>query len=148
MRRIVVPLFLFWALSACATHTVPRPQRTPQEVVAEHLDALNHCDYARLLALYPPEVHLFLPGGRVVKGREQAAEIYRQTIQPFKDGGACGLRFEAVTTFTVDGTVNVQWRATADFLAEPYLGADAYVTKGGMMWAQVTTYDRAQIQAK
>ena len=40
------------------------PQRTPQAVVNEHLDALNHCDYSRLMALYPAEVPLFLPGGR------------------------------------------------------------------------------------
>lgn len=124
------------------------PHRTPQQVVAEHLDALNHCDYARLMALYPPEVHLFLPGGQVVKGREQVAAIYRQTVKPFKDGGACGLTFEAQTTFPVEDTVNVQWRASADFLAAPYLGADAYVTRDGMMWAQVTTYDRTQIQAR
>ena len=127
MKSNVVCVFLFLALStACATATTPlKPQRTPEAVVNEHLDALNHCDYSRLMALYPPEVHLFLPGGQVVKGREQVAEIYRQTVKPFKDGGACGLRFEAETTFTVDGTVNVQWRATADFLAAPYLGADA-----------------------
>jgi len=150
MKRNVVAVFLLLALSAAgAVRTAPvKRQRTPQEVVNEHLDALNKCDYARLMALYPPEVHLFLPGGQVVKGREQVAEIYRQTVKPFKDGGACGLKFEAQTTFTVEGTVNVQWRASADFLAAPYLGADAYVTKGGMMWAQVTTWNRAEIRVK
>jgi hypothetical protein len=30
----------------------------------------------------------------------------------------------------------------------PYRGADAYFTKNGLMWAQVTTYDHAQIKAK
>ena len=37
-------------------------------------------------------------------------------------------------------TINTQWRAEADFLTEPYRGADAYVTKGGLMYAQVTTF--------
>ena len=126
----------------------PAPERTPQAVVNEHLDALNHCDYDRLMALYPPEAHLFLPGGQVVKGREQVAATYRQAVKPFKDGGVCGLTFAAQTTFPVGDTVNVQWQATADFLAEPYLGADAYVTRGGLMWAQVTTFDRAEIRVR
>ena len=62
--------------------------------------------------------------------------------------GSCGLKFAAEQTFKVGDTVNVQWVATADFLAAPYRGADAYVTHDGLMWAQVTTYDHAQIKAK
>jgi ketosteroid isomerase-like protein len=116
--------------------------------VNEHLAALNRCDYGRLMALYPPNVHLFLPGGKVVAGREQAAKVYQNSVKPFKDGGACGLKFAAEQTFKVGDTVNVQWVATANFLAEPYRGADAYVTKDGLMWAQVTTWDYAQIKAK
>jgi hypothetical protein len=58
------------------------------------------------------------------------------------------VKFAAEQTFRVGDTVNVQWVATADFLAEPYRGADAYVTKDGLMWAQVTTWDYAQIKAK
>jgi hypothetical protein len=123
-------------------------QPTPEAVVNEHLAALNRCDYGRLMALYPPNVHLFLPGGKVVAGREQAAKVYQNSIKPFRDGGACGLKFAAEQTFRVGDTVNVQWVATADFLAVPYRGADAYVTKDGLMWAQVTTYDHAQIKAK
>ena len=123
-------------------------QATPEAVVKEHLDALNQCDYGRLMALYPPNVHLFLPGGKVVAGREQAAAVYQVSVKPFKEGGACGLKFAAEQTFKVGDTVNVQWVATADFLAAPYRGADAYVTKDGLMWAQVTTWDHAQIRAK
>jgi len=29
----------------------------------------------------------------------------------------------------------------ADFLAEPYRGGDAYVTRDGLMYVQVTTFD-------
>jgi hypothetical protein len=35
---------------------------------------------------------------------------------------------------------NVQWRADADFLAEPYRGAGRYVNRNGLMYAQVTTF--------
>jgi hypothetical protein len=58
------------------------------------------------------------------------------------------VKFTAEHTFVVGGTVNVQWRATADFLTEPYLGADAYETKDGLMQAQMTTFDGAQMKMK
>lgn len=145
IRDIVVVSILSMLLSvACATH----PHASPQAVVDEHLAGLNRCDFDRLMALYPPEVHLFLPGGQIIEGREQVAALYRLSVKPFADGGICGLKFEAENTFTVGDTVNVQWRATADFLAEPYRGADAYVTRGGRMWAQVTTFDRTQIKTR
>ena len=51
-----------------------------------------------------------------------------------------GLIFTPEQTFKVGKTINAQWRAEADFLTEPYRGADAYVTKGGLMYAQVTTF--------
>jgi hypothetical protein len=38
--------------------------------------------------------------------------------------------------------------ANAPFLAVPYYGADAYVTKNGLMGAQVTTFDGAELQFK
>ena len=34
----------------------------------------------------------------------------------------------------------VHWSADADFLAEPYLGSDAYVTDGRYMVSMVTTF--------
>ena len=123
-------------------------QKTPQAVVDEHLNAINTCDWPRLMSQYPPEVQFFLPGGQVVKGREAVGELFRTFVKPVKDGGLCGLKFETEHSFTVGGTINVQWRATAPFLAEPYRGADAYVTKDGLMWAQVTTFDGAQIKKK
>ena len=100
------------------------------------------------MAQYPPEVQFFLPGGQVVKGREAVGELFRSFVKPVKDGGLCGLTFRSDHTFAVGDTINVQWTATADFLAEPYKGADAYETKDGLMWAQVTTFDAAQIKLK
>ncbi len=123
-------------------------QNTPQAVVDEHLAAINTCDWPRLMAQYPPEVQFFLPGGQVVKGREAVGELFRTFVKPVKDGGLCGLKFTTEHSFTVGGTINVQWRGDAPFLVEPYRGADAYVTKDGLMWAQVTTFDGAQIKKK
>jgi hypothetical protein len=135
---------------AAAQQAMPPLKRlgSAAEVVAEHLAAVNACDWTRLMAQYPPEVQFFLPGGQVVKGREAVGELFRNFVRPVKDGGLCGLKFETEHSFAVGDTVNVQWRGTADFLAEPYRGADAYVTKGGLMWAQVTTFDAAQIKKK
>lgn len=122
--------------------------KTPQAVVDEHLAAVNTCDWQRAMAQYPPEVQFFLPGGQVIKGREAVGELFRNFFKPVKDGGLCGLKFVTENSFAVDGTINVQWRGTADFLAEPYRGADAYVTKDGLMYAQVTTFDGTQLKKK
>ena len=121
---------------------------TPKAVVDEHLDAINHCDWTRLMAQYPDDVEFFLPGGQVVKGREQVAELFRGFVKPVKEGGLCGLKFTAEHTLVVGDTINVAWVGTADFLAEPYRGADAYITKNGLMQAQVTTFDRAAMKLK
>lgn len=125
-----------------------KKRSSPKTVVEEHLDALNHCDWERLMAQYPPNVEFFLPGGQVIKGREQVGEVFRSIVKPFNQGGICGVKFEMEHAFEVGNTVNAQWRATADFLAQPYLGADAYVTKNGLLWAIVTTFQRDQLKAK
>jgi hypothetical protein len=123
-------------------------QPTQKAVVDEHLDALNRCDWTRLMAQYPPDVEFFLPGGQVVKGRRAVGDLFEGFVKPFKDGGLCGLTFESQHVLIVGDTVNVQWRANADFLAAPYLGADAYVTQDGLMRAQVSTFDGAQLKKK
>ena len=121
---------------------------TPQAVVDEHLDAINKCDWKRLMAQYPPTVEFFLPGGQVVKGRLAVGDLFKNFVKPAKDGGLCGMKFTTEHAFTVGDTINVQWRATADFLLEPYLGADAYITKDGLMFAQVTTFRSDEIKMK
>ena len=100
------------------------------------------------MAQYPDQVQFFLPGGQVVKGREAVGELFRNFVRPVQDGGLCGLKFAVENRFAVGDTINVQWQATGAFLAEPYRGADAYVTKDGLMWAQVTTFDAAQLKKK
>jgi hypothetical protein len=132
------------------TTTLPALKRfpTPQAVVDEHLEAINQCDWARLMAQYPDDVQFFLPGGQVVKGRQEVAELFRGFVKPVQEGGLCGLKFTPEHVFVVGDTVNVSWVGTADFLAEPYRGADAYETKDGLMQAQVTTFDAAELKLK
>jgi len=128
--------------TAEASQVLPplKRQGSPEAVVAEHLAALNACDWNRLMAQYPPEVHFFLPGGTVVVGREAVGELFTGFCKDRSEGGNRGLIFTPQQTFKVGHTINVQWSADASFLTEPYLGADAYVTKAGLMYAQVTTF--------
>ena len=121
---------------------------TPQAVVNEHVAALNACDWNRLMAQYPEDAELFFPGGQVIKGRQAIGDLFRDFVKPHAQGGLCGLTFTAEQTLTVGTTLNVQWRATAPFLSAPYLGADAYGTKDGLMQGQVTTFDGTQLKMK
>jgi hypothetical protein len=121
-------------------------QDSPQAVVDEHLAALNACDWNRLMAQYPDEVEFHLVDGVLIKGREAVGELFAGFCKPHEEGGLKGLTFTTLSSFPVDGTINVQWSADADFLAEPHVGSDAYVTKDGLMYAQVTTFDGAKLK--
>ena len=123
-------------------------QTNAKAVVDEHLDALNRCDWTRLVAQYPPEVQFFISGGQTIKGREEVAKLFQNLVKPFQEGGLCGVKFETLHVFQVENTVSAQWRATSPLLAEPYLGADAYVTKDGLLWAIVTTFQPDQMKKK
>ena len=136
-------------ISAFAADLPPLvPQPSPQQVVDEHLDALNECDWKRLMAQYPPEVRIILPDGAEAIGRKAVGELFAGFCKSKAEGGLKGLKFTTLSTFTVEGTLNVQWSADADFLSEPYKGADAYVTKDGFMYAQVTTFDGSKLKFK
>jgi hypothetical protein len=140
------------AQQAPAKITSPLPglkrQATPEAVVKEHIAALNACDLNRLMAQYPEDAELFFPGGQVIKGRQAIGDLFRNFVKPHAEGGLCGLTFTAEQTLIVGSTINAQWRATAAFLSAPYLGADAYGTKDGLMQAQVTTFDGTQLKMK
>jgi hypothetical protein len=128
--------------TAAARQVLPplKRQGSPEAVVAEHLAALNACDWNRLMAQYPPDVHFFLPAGVVIIGREAVGQLFTGFCKDRSEGGNRGLIFTPQQTFKVGHTINVQWSADASFLTGPYLGADAYVTKAGLMYAQVTTF--------
>ncbi|MGI8958841.1 MAG: nuclear transport factor 2 family protein [Bryobacteraceae bacterium] len=136
--------------AAAQSRSMPEQKRqpTPQRVVEEHLAAFNACDWNRLMAQFPEHVEFFSPHGAVVRGRKALGEMFAKVVKPPSEGGTCGLRVTAEHTFVVGGTVNVQWRAEAPFLAEPYRGADAYETHDGLMAAQVTTFDESELKMK
>ena len=151
MKRIILSLFLASSVIsfASAAELPPlKPQPSPQQVVDEHLDALNECDWNRLMAQYPPEVRIILPDGEEAVGRKAVGGLFAGFCKSKADGGLKGLKFTTISTFTVEGTLNVQWSANAEFLSEPYKGADAYVTKDGFMYAQVTTFDGSKLKFK
>lgn len=140
------------AMSLAQTSTTALPPMkkfpTPQAVVDEHLAAINACNWPRLMAQYPNDVEFFLPAGQLVRGRAAVGDLFRNFVKPVREGGLCGLKFTVEHTFTVGDTINVQWVANADFLLEPYRGADAYETKNGFMQAQVTTFDGAELKVR
>src|SRR5512139_2211472 len=148
MRRLIVlgvTVVLTVATTAGAvakTDLVRQP--TPEAVVAEHLDALNECDVDRLMAQYPDTIKILLPGGVTMEGRDDVRALFEGFCQPFP-AGLAGLQFTELSSSAVQKTVNAQWKAEACFLAEPYLGADAYETWSGLMAAQVTTFDGAEL---
>jgi len=129
---------------------LPPLKRQPnaEAVVKEHMAAINACDWKRILAQDPPDVEIFSPDGTVARGREAVGAMFAQVVKPFSQGGICGLKFTVEHTQKVGDTLNVQWRADAPFLAQPYRGADAYETKDGLMQAQVTTFKRQDVKTK
>ncbi|MEO1274021.1 MAG: nuclear transport factor 2 family protein [Pseudomonadota bacterium] len=118
-------------------------QPNAELVTFEHIEALNACDWDRLMAQYPEEVLFILPNGVWIEGRRAIGDVFEGFCTPRADGGFLGATFIAEKVKTVGDTVNVSWRVEADWLAEPYKGADAYVTRDGLMYAQVTTFDPA-----
>lgn len=119
----------------------------PQKVLDEHLDALNKCDWDRLMAQYPEKVEVHLADGNVIRGRQKVGELFTGFCKDRPDG-LKGLQFKPISSYRVGNTLNVMWEATAPFLAEPYRGSDAYVTQDGLMAAMVTTFDGAKLKFK
>ena len=130
--------------------TLPKrvTQATAADVVRVHMAAFSACDWKGLMQQYPDNVEFFGPNGQTVIGRKALGEMFAKVVKPPAQGGTCGLKVTVVHTFVVGDTINVQWRAEAPFLAEPYVGADAYETKDGLMAAQVTTFDGAALKYK
>src|ERR1700694_4568462 len=117
-----------------------KKQPTVQAVLDEHLDALNKCDWNRLIAQYPEDAQINLPGGTIVKGRAAIGDLFAGFCKDNKDGGLKGIHFDPGDSATIGNTLVTQWVATGPFLAEPYKGSDAYITKDGLMQAMVTPF--------
>jgi hypothetical protein len=123
-------------------------ERTPYAVYAQHIEALNACDWMGLMAQYPDSYDLRLPGGVIVKGRTEAAATFAGFVKPYEEGGLCGITFTEVSRQVTGGTLAVSWVANSPFLAEPYYGADAYITDNGLMVSMVSTFDGAELKFK
>ncbi|MEO1724998.1 MAG: nuclear transport factor 2 family protein [Pseudomonadota bacterium] len=137
------------SVSAVAADLPPLdPQPNAEMTTAEHIEALNACDWNRLMAQYPQEVLIILPNGVWVEGRTEVGKVFEGFCKPRAEGGFKGATFIAEKTKTVGDTVNMSWRVEAEWLAEPYKGADAYVTRDGLMYVQVTTFDPAGMKFK
>ena len=153
--KIVLPIVVTLAViggafAARAEMKLPdlKKQPTAQAVLDEHLAALNKCDWNWLLAQYPDDAQINLPNGTIVKGRAAIGNLFAGFCKDPKDGGLIGIHFSAENSVTIGDTLVTQWVATAPFLAEPYRGSDAYITKDGFMQAMVTTFDGSALKMK
>ena len=109
-------------------------------VYQQHIEVLNAGDWVGLMAQYPNDVELHLGGGTVIVGREAMGATFDGFVAPHP-AGLGGLTFSEVTRKEVGGTQVVNWSADGDFLAEPYLGSDAYSSDGQYLDAFVSTFD-------
>jgi hypothetical protein len=125
-----------------------KTQPSPQAVLDEHLDALNKCDWNRLVAQYPEDAQIHVPNGTVITGRKAIGELFAGFCKDPKEGGLNGINFKVVQSTLIGGTFATHWIASAPFLLEPYNGSDAYITKDGLMQAMVTTFDGAALKMK
>ena len=125
-----------------------KKQPNAQAVLDEHLDALNHCDWNRIVAQYPDDAQINLPGGTIVKGRQAIGDLFAGFCKDPKEGGLKGITFKAEQSIKIGDVFATQWVATAPFLAEPYKGSDAYITKDGYMQAMVSTFDGGALKMK
>jgi hypothetical protein len=151
MKNLIAgAIFLLATQVSAQTRELPDlvTQPTPQAVIDEHLDALNVCDWDRLMAQYPADAEVHLDNGVVIVGREAIGDLFAGFCQAPEDGGLIGITFSTERSFLVGNTLNVQWVANAPFLAEPYRGSDAYVTRDGLMAAMVSTFRGSDLQMK
>lgn len=141
---------LLFACAPIVAQTMPplRRQASPAKVVEEHMAAFTGCDWFRLMAQFPDNVEFFGPNGQVVHGKAALGQMFAQVVKPPSQGGTCGLKVIAEHTFAVGDVINVQWRADSPLLKESYRGADAYETHDGLMAAQVTTWNPAELKWK
>src|SRR5262245_61146481 len=103
-----------------------KKQPNAQAVLDEHLDALNHCDWNRLVAQYPDDAQIHLPAGMIVKGRQAIGDLFAGFCKDPKKGGLKGMTFKVEQSTKIGDVFVAQWVATALFLVEPYKGSDAY----------------------
>jgi len=147
---VVVLAALIGTAGVSSAQSLPAKKRqaTPEKVIAEHVAALNACDWNRMMAQYDDDIVFLSKDGGVVQGREAIGKMFQQALKKPAEGGQCGMTLIAEKTFVVGDTVNVVWRVEAPFLAEPYRGSEAFETRKGLLAAQVTTWDPSAMKMK
>ena len=150
LRLALGALVLGALTTAASAQSLPakKPQPTPEKVIAEHIAALNACDWNRMMAQYDDNIEFLSKDGGIVKGRAAIGEMFKKALLPPSGGGQCGMKLIPEHTVVVGGTVNVVWRVEAPFFAEPYRGSEAFETKNGLLVLQVTTWDPSAIKMK
>ena len=150
LRLALGALVLGALTTAASAQSLPakKPQPTPEKVIAEHIAALNACDWNRMMAQYDDTIEFLSKDGGIVKGRAAIGEMFKKALLPPSGGGQCGMKLIPEHTVVVGGTVNVVWRVEAPFFAEPYRGSEAFETKNGLLVLQVTTWDPSAIKMK
>ena len=148
--RILLVLCAFSVAALAQSQSLPpkKRQATPEKVIAEHIAALNACDWNRMMAQYDDDIVFLSKDGGSVSGRKAIGDMFKQALQPPAKGGQCGMKLIPEKTIVVGNTVNVIWRCEAPFFAEPYRGSEAFETRGGLLAAQVTTWDPSAIKMK
>jgi len=132
--------------TAQVSHKLVR-EKTPLAVFEQHITALNNCDWLGLMQQYPDQFTLRQGGlDALVQGRTEAAETFAGFVKSPDKGGLCGGKFTTLSMSITGDTVAVSWVFDADFLAEPYYGADAYITDSGLMVSMVSTFDGNQLK--
>jgi hypothetical protein len=123
-------------------------ERTPDAVLAQHMKALNTCDWKGLMQQYPDSYEL-RDVAALIKGRTEAAATFAGFVSKTPaEGGLCGIQFTEISRQVTGGTIAVLWEANAPFLAEPYRGSDAYITDDGLMVSMVSTFNGADLKFK
>src|SRR3954466_3019858 len=90
-----------------------RAQPAPQAVLDEHLDALNKCDWNRIVAQYPDDAQRHLLNGTIVTGCKAIGELFAGFCKDPKDGGLNGLNFKVVQSMPVGGACATHLVASA-----------------------------------
>lgn len=148
LASVALVLGAFTAMTSAQGLPAKKPQPTPEKVIAEHIAALNACDWNRMMAQYDDNIEFLSKDGGIVKGREAIGQMFKKALLPPSGGGQCGMKLIPEHTVVVGDTVNVVWRVEAPFFAEPYRGSEAFETKNGLLVLQVTTWDPSAIKMK
>ncbi|KAK1868821.1 hypothetical protein I4F81_011304 [Pyropia yezoensis] len=120
-------------------------KRRVWRVVKEHLDALNACDIRRLMAQHPPSVTFFGTGGYVARGRDDVEGMYKAFC---KRDGLAPFRFKVLEAHRLGSTLFVRYRFTSPKLTRPYVGSDAYGTRGDKLVRIVSTFDKSELKTR